>query len=220
MASRPQPPKASEPGSSALHCFGRRLPQICARQVILGSLSKAAAGGWTLLRRWSWGAAGAAVRDGAGAGPGCWAGASATRFLGPGQSPSGALASSSGSVVVIAVALKYCRYLFAHGVGRNSRDSNDYSCCGVPQSRIRTMRDPQSVLVAQMRCTCCARVGPTEAFLMSASNRYLKVGPRTRLFRWIFLPDNFCFCQILSGNNFSCHFSFWREAGCLVLRRS
>ena len=29
------------------------------------------------------------------------------------------------------------------------------------------MRGSQSVFVAQMRCTCCTRVGPTEAFLMS-----------------------------------------------------
>ena len=37
----------------------------------------------------------------------------------------------------------------------------------LPHRRIRTMRGPQSVFVAQVRYTCCARVGPTEAFLMS-----------------------------------------------------
>ena len=59
------------------------------------------------------------------------------------------------------------------GVGRKCRGGNDYTCCSVPQilsvvgrvhcyfprRRIRTMRGPQSVFVAQMRCTWCARVG-------------------------------------------------------------
>ena len=74
---------------------------------------------------------------------------------------------------VVAVVLKYCLCCFPRGVGRNSRGSNDYSCCSVPMSRIRTVRGRQSVFVAQMRCTCCARVRPTEAFLMSGILRLL-----------------------------------------------
>ena len=34
------------------------------------------------------------------------------------------------------------------------------------------MRGPQSVFDAQMRCTCCTRVGPTEACLMSTRNHF------------------------------------------------
>ena len=36
------------------------------------------------------------------------------------------------------------------------------------------MRGPQSVFDAPMRCTCRARVGPTEAFLVSARNLFFE----------------------------------------------
>ena len=125
---------------------------------------------------------------------------------------------------VIAVALKYCRCCFPCGVGRNSRGSTDYSCCRVPKSRIRTMRGPHSVFVAQIRCTCCDPTPPSqnsetshvagEAFFSFgtfffeswAAHAYFchlwfvflkkkKVGPCTQLCRWIPLPHNYGFCQ-------------------------
>ena len=82
--------------------------------------------------------------------------------------------------IVVAVALKYCRFCFLRGLGgifvagtitidvafrRFAQWSGAHRY--LPRRRIRTMRGPQNVSGPPMRCTCRARVGPTEAFLMS-----------------------------------------------------
>ena len=51
----------------------------------------------------------------------------------------------------------------------------------VPQSRIRTMRGPQTVFDARLPCTCGARVRPSEAFLMSAATFFESWAAHTTL---------------------------------------
>ena len=83
------------------------------------------------------------------------------------------------------------------------------------------MRGPQNVFVAQMRSTCSARVGPTEAFLMSEILRQTKsklmdvasqafsAAEACRILLKLFCAHNFGpAAQSGSVYNFSCNFFF------------